>query len=122
MYIVNDILSAVIVAAKGLYPELDAQIQWDPTLSGDDLKAKIGRVGTWKKPEYGYTFFPDDSSTPTIGISPHIKVTTAAEVLAHELAHVAAGLEAGHGRVWSDAFNAIQLRANEIMARIGEGE
>ncbi|AZS16463.1 ImmA/IrrE family metallo-endopeptidase [Paenibacillus lutimineralis] len=120
MYIDNDIFSAVTVAAKGLYPELDALIHWDPTLSGDDLKDKFSRAITFKKPEFGYTFFPDDGGTPVVGVSPHIKVTAAAEVLAHELAHVVAGKEAGHGREWSDAFDAIHKRANEIMARCWE--
>ncbi|GIO39313.1 hypothetical protein J41TS12_41740 [Paenibacillus antibioticophila] len=114
----NDIFSAVIVAAKVLYPDIDALIHWDPTLSGDGLKDKLLRIATFQRPRFGYTLFPDDRSTSIIGISPHIKVTAAAEVLAHELAHVAAGQDAGHGEDWANAFSAIHKRANEIMARV----
>ncbi|RUT48612.1 hypothetical protein EJP82_01335 [Paenibacillus anaericanus] len=120
MYIDNDIFSAVIVAAKELYPEIDALIHWDPTLSGDGFKEKVGRALTFQKPYYGYTFFPNDDMEPIpiVGISPHIKVTAAAEVLAHEFAHVVVGKDAGHDRTWSDAFSAIHKRANEIMVRV----
>ena len=59
----------------------------------------------WKEPK-GETFFPDDGSTPVISINGRLKrgVQGTLDILAHELAHVAAGTEAEHGPEWKKAY------------------
>ena len=55
---------------------------------------------------FGSTTFGDDGTTE-ICVSGNIKVSDAAEVFAHELAHLAAGVNAEHGDEWEDAFERI---------------
>lgn len=66
---------------------------------------------------YGETFFPDDGRAPVVQVAVGIPMEAVIEVMAHELAHVAAGLSAGHGAEWEDAFEKIHLSYNKRMTR-----
>lgn len=66
------------------------------------IKDRDGKEG------HGYTFFPDDGSDPEVVVFSENDTNVQAEILAHELAHVAVGLEHGHDQVWEDAFEAIR--------------
>lgn len=59
----------------------------------------------------GMTVFPgegsDESAAPTVYISVDLPIKHAVEILAHELAHVAAGSAEGHGEAWEFAFGYI---------------
>ena len=57
---------------------------------------------------FGATIFNDDGIdiviSPTLRKGKDITFTVATELLAHELAHVIAGYEAGHGELWEKHF------------------
>jgi len=61
----------------------------------------------WNKEPKGETFFPDDGSIPVISINARLKrgVQGSLDILAHELAHVRAGIEAEHGPEWKVAYH-----------------
>lgn len=63
---------------------------------------------------FGYTDFAQ--SPPWIIVGFDIPMAGVVEVLAHELAHVVAGLEADHGPEWEAAFNAIHNRYTELFS------
>ena len=67
---------------------------------------------------YGCTDF--DHDPPLVSVDVDLPVTGAIDVLAHELAHVAAGhVKPPHGKAWRAAFDAIH---REYMARVAAKE
>jgi hypothetical protein len=64
--------------------------------------------------EYGFTHQPNDGSIPTVIIYSDHPVSIQVETLAHELAHVAVGVEHGHDSVWEEAFEAIHVEFEKI--------
>lgn len=100
----NDMFSLVWTAFKNLYPDKQCECYWDPD---------IGPEEDGKKP-YGCTIFGDNGSV-TVLVTPHISVYDATEILAHELAHVAVGDDAGHGPEWESAFSSIHEEYNRIV-------
>lgn len=74
-----------------------------------DLKVDIyfGEQETNGVDKLGVTIFPDDGSRPVIEVNPDIPLAHIAEIIAHELAHVIAGVEAGHGEEWESEFENI---------------
>jgi len=65
----------------------------------------------------GRTLFPDENSDfeiPVVEVSTNIPFTAMIEILAHELAHVIAGIESGHGEKWDAIFEAIHRKYNEL--------
>ena len=62
---------------------------------------------------YGLTDFADDGSV-AVFVKPSLEVADAVEVLAHELAHVAVGVEHDHDEVWQEAFDKIFEEYNRI--------
>lgn len=74
----------------------------------------IDNDGEAHENEYGYTHFLDDGSIPTIIIFAEHNVNIQIETFAHELAHVAVGVEHDHDDVWEKAFDAIFLEYNRI--------
>lgn len=89
-------------AFKILYPEKDYKACIEPEIK-DDEGRKV----------YGVTIFYEDE-TPVIAISAELAITDAAEVFAHELAHVAAGEGVGHGEEWEQAFENISKEYQRI--------
>lgn len=89
----------VIDAAVKLYPELECIIQFDPRL---------------ECPPYGETWWSNEpDEIPVIAISSSLTMETSLEILAHELAHVIAGPEAGHSDEWRDIFSKIHDQYNK---------
>jgi len=103
MKFTNNPFDTVIQAVKELYPNTKALIQFNPNLRGREYK------------ECGKTTFPDDGDTPLVDISTNIPFEAMVEILAHELAHVVAGVEAEHSDKWMDVFDAIKLKYEDIM-------
>ena len=91
-------------AFKGLYSGKEYRACIEPDIT-DDQGEKA----------YGITIFYEDE-TPIVAISAELTIKDAAEVFAHELAHVAAGEGAGHGKEWGEAFDNIRRE----YQRIGE--
>jgi len=103
MIIFYDPMSILLNAFSNLFGEYNVVIQYNPK-----IKRRFFR-GYW-----GETFFPDDGGIPIISLSTHLKIEHTIEILAHELAHVAAGINAGHDIVWEDCFNRLHLEHNRI--------
>lgn len=61
---------------------------------------------------WGRTHFHDDG-TAEIHIDGDCPVAGAVDVLAHELAHIIAGFEAGHGKAWEQAYSELHRRYGE---------
>lgn len=92
----NDPLPVVYRAFKSLFPDKECIIFYG--VKEEDERGEEG---------HGYTFFPDDGSKPEVVIFSENDTNVQAEILAHELAHVAVGQEHEHDQVWEDAFDAI---------------
>ena len=112
--IYNDPFTKLFRAIENIYPEVKCRIQVDP-----DIKAPFRLFGKRIWGICGYTFFPDDGSTPEIRISAHIPYVRVVEIIAHEVAHVIAGAKAGHGDGWHKVFGAIKEEYTRIVE---EGE
>lgn len=65
------------------------------------------------KEEYGFTHFVD-GEIPKIIIFAEHPVNVCVETFAHELAHVAVGVEHEHDEVWNDAFDKIFAEYNRL--------
>ena len=76
---VNDPFAMVWQAFKNLYPGKDCEVQWQPGIQDDGLSEQ----------GYGFTEFCEDGSI-LVAVDANLRVSNAVEVLAHELAHVAA--------------------------------
>lgn len=110
----NDPFPIVYRAFKNLFPDKNCTIFY-----GVKEKDKRGEEG------HGYTFFPDDGSEPEVTVFAENDTNVQAEILAHELAHVAVGQEHGHDRVWKDAFDAINAEycrlSDEVFGELTDG-
>lgn len=106
----NDVFSIVWIAFKNLYPDKHCVCYWET----DIRESEDGR-----KP-YGLTDFGDDGIV-SVFVSADLRIQDAAEILAHELAHVAVGCDADHGPEWENAFDAIHAEYNRICADVVEG-
>ena len=101
----NDPAAIVARAFRDLYPGLEYTAQLVPTLEDD--------AGG---PVFGQTFFPDDGGVPVISISAEAPANAVPELLAHELAHLVAGVEADHGPDWEAALDAIGARYDDLLS------
>lgn len=93
----------VYEAFEKLFPGNDVRIWWN---------ANIPKAEDGEQP-VGVTSFNEDG-TIDIDIDALLPVADAVEILAHELAHVAAGENEGHGEKWEQAFDAIHAEFNRI--------
>lgn len=99
----NDIFALIYMAFHLLYPDKEFTAYWVPELKDSD-----------DNEVYGVTTFADDG-TVEICVSGKLTVTDAAEVFAHELAHLAVGdIDKQHGKEWESAFEAIYQKYNEL--------
>lgn len=101
----NDAFAMIWQAFKALYPDKQCEVWWEPVVPDN------------AKNSYGMTLFPDTGDPAQVFIYSCYPVDRQAEILAHELAHVAVGQEHGHDETWDAAFTAIQLE----YERIGTG-
>lgn len=99
----NDMFSMVYGAFEKLFPGNDVRIWWN---------ANIPKAEDGEQP-VGVTSFNEDG-TIDVDISAKLTVADAVEILAHELAHVAAGENEGHGKKWEQAFDAIHAEFDRI--------
>ena len=102
----NDMLSIVKQAFDNLYPGKTVEIWWNLAIP----QPEKGRV-------CGITSFcetPSGAGIVLIDIDPTLRVVDAVEVLAHELAHVAAGEQEDHGDKWAAAYDAIKAEYDRI--------
>ena len=97
----NDPFAMIYQAFKRLYSDKQCDIWWDTPKEAD-------------KQAFGVTNFPDDGGCPQVFVYPNYPVHQQAEILAHELAHVAVGPEHEHDDVWESAFDAIQKGYDRI--------
>jgi hypothetical protein len=94
-------LQDVLDTFARLYPNKAATVYIAPTEAG-----------------LGFTEFPDDGSSPSICVDPGLPYSGVMDILAHELAHVAAGSAEEHGAAWQAAYDAIRDGyEREVMAR-----
>lgn len=103
----NDMFAMVWGAFKKLYPDKECEIYWEPQIRDEEDG----------KPVYGLTDFADDGSV-AVFVKPSLEVADAVEILAHELAHVAVGIEHDHDEVWQEAFDKIFEEYNRIGDRM----
>ena len=103
----NDMFAMVWSAFKKLYPDKDCEIYWEPQIRDEEDG----------KPVYGLTDFADDGSV-AVFVKPSLEVADAVEILAHELAHVAVGVEHGHDEAWQGAFDKIFEEYNRIGSQM----
>ncbi len=99
----NDIFSMIWKAFKNLYPDKDCLCFWDPMIRDSEDGA----------PVYGLTDFGDDGQI-TVFVKSSLTIENAAEIFAHELAHVAVGVGHDHDDVWEKAFDDIFCEYNRI--------
>jgi hypothetical protein len=70
------------------------------------------------EPPYGQTCEVDDENLYVISISAFLPMLHCLEILAHELAHIAAGLDHEHDIKWEECFSSIQLEYNKILDKL----
>ena len=99
----NDMFALIWMAFKNLYPEKECECFWEPAIREDENGNEV----------FGLTDFGDDG-TVVVFVRPDLEVAVAGEILAHELAHVAVGVEHEHDAVWEEAFAAIFAEYNRI--------
>lgn len=93
----NDPFAMVNSAFNKLYPNKNYSAYWEPDINKDVNGEQV----------FGCTAYCEKTDEYLVFIDPFIEVKDAVEIFAHELAHVAAGLEKDHGETWECAFNAI---------------
>lgn len=106
---VNDIFALIWRAFKKLYPKKECECFWEPNIRKEEGGTEV----------YGLTDFGDDGII-SVFVTPELKVMDAAEILAHELAHVAVGHECGHNVQWEKAFDNIFNEYNKIGNQLFE--
>lgn len=92
----NDTFSLVWQAFKNLYPDKECECFWESHIRDDGEGNEI----------FGLTDFGDDGSV-VVFVRADLTVSVATEILAHELAHVAVGVDHDHDEAWESAFEAI---------------
>ena len=107
--LVNDPTAIVALAFKELHPNVRYEAQLVINLKDEEGVEK-----------YGETIFPEDGSDPIVSISAAAPLSTCAELLAHELAHIIAGPDKGHGPEWKAAEEAIFDKYNEIIKAMAD--
>ena len=107
----NDIFALIWKAFKNLYPDKECECFWEPKIREDENGNEV----------FGLTDFGDDGSV-VVFVRPDLKVADAGEIFAHELAHVAVGVEHEHDEVWENAFEAIFQEYNKIGDELFENQ
>lgn len=100
----NDIFSMIWVAFKNLFPNKECKCFWEPDIRDSE-------DGT---PCLGVTDFVEETGEVFVFVKPSLAVADAAEIFAHELAHVAVGAGHDHDAAWEKAFDDIFEEYNRI--------
>lgn len=101
----NDAFARVFKAFDALYPDKQFTCVWARTQTDES-----GQHDVW-----GATTFFDDGRIPMIAVDDRLMVADAVEILAHELAHVAVGVNAEHNHEWEAAFELIYQEYCRIL-------
>ena len=99
----NDPFSMVWEAFKNLYPDKDCECFWESRI----------RDAADGHPCLGLTDFGEDGAI-YVYVKPTLTVNDAIEILAHELAHVAVGIEHDHDEAWETAFDNISVEYDRL--------
>lgn len=93
-----DPYAVLFQAFENLYPNRSYDVQW-----GDEsiLQDKFGMTDS-------------NGERNIVTISVNIPTSGALDVLAHELAHVAVGVDEGHGKEWEHAYEKINDEYNAL--------
>jgi len=97
-----DPMAMIAQAINDLYPDINVNIYFTTIDSDGDEKV------------YGRTTFPEEGE-PEIDISIETPLQHIPEIIAHEVAHVIAGLKAEHNSSWELEFRAINMQYNLLM-------
>ena len=108
---INDPFAFVWQAFKNLYPAIEVECYFSSQIE----PAEDGAAA------YGFTEFAEDGAI-TVFVLAELPVMDAAEILAHELAHAAAGAAQEHSAEWEAAFDAIHKEYNRIGVEVFGGE
>lgn len=103
----NDPFALVAMAFKSLYPDREYTAYIVPNVADEEEHSVCG-----------VTTFPEDGSPPVVEVSGEIPIAAGVEVLAHELAHVAAPEDQTHGEAWQTAFDRIFDEYNRIAQEL----
>lgn len=107
----NDPFAIVWQAFQNLYPGKECQVLWYNMDAIHDDGKIIEEVPGGER--LGLTQFFDDGEVLVL-VSVKSTPEVATETLAHELAHVAVGIEKEHGTEWEAAFEKIFQEYNRI--------
>ena len=102
----NDMCSIVWKAFQNLYPDKQVTCEWTPVIDATDDGKTV----------YGITHELDGDDEYFVQVVTTIPVEDATEILAHELAHAAVGLDHDHDAEWEKAFDAIFDEYNRIVS------
>jgi hypothetical protein len=106
--IVNNPFEAVIKAATSIYPDMEAAVQFNPTI-------KFKKILFFTFGCCGFTTFRDNR-IPLIDISTNIPFEAIVETMAHELAHIICGPGSKHDEQWSRTFERIKEEYDRLSA------
>jgi hypothetical protein len=106
LQIINDPYRILFMSVQELFPHFpDVDIQFNYEMNMHEK-------------EFGVTVFPDNEhENPLIEINPFLEVNASVEVLAHELAHVVCGPEAGHGDIFEETMQKIHEKYMGVYTR-----
>ena len=97
---VGNPMADIVKAFRKLHPKKSANISFQPTGARRKGQTAWGR-----------------GHTPLITVDPGLPYVGCMDILAHELAHVAAGPKAKHGPKWKAIYDAIHEEYRGIIAR-----
>lgn len=103
-----DPFAVVWRAFRNLFPDKECQVWWEPEIRDTENGETV----------HGLTDFDTDNGSVMVFVSPQLSVQDAIEILAHELAHVAAGVDHDHDEVWEDAFNRIHDEYSRLVDEV----
>lgn len=104
-----DPFAVVMMAFRRLYPGKECECWIDQ----GEIKGEDGET------VYGITEQYEDGEL-SVRVSASLSISDAVEVFAHELAHVAVGMDAQHGPEFEEANDRIFEEYNRILEELGE--
>jgi Zn-dependent peptidase ImmA (M78 family) len=110
----------ILEVVNRCYPTFDAKISFVPEEDFEEMMKRWGATDTEVKEACGVTMFDDECKTTIICINASIPCYAAVEVIAHEVAHVVAGVDAEHGEKWENEFNKIHIEYSKSHSEMCE--
>jgi hypothetical protein len=94
----NNPFDNILKVINYLYPNLDCVLSFNPIME-----------------ECGSTTFPYDGSMPIVDINTPLSINDSLDIIAHEIAHVVAGINVEHGVEWRKEFEKIHTGYMELF-------